>query len=241
MKERPILFGGPQVRAILEGRKTQTRRPVKPQPNMFAQPSWQQGGGHSGVGWYCGEEEYPDEGSCFWKSPFGQPGDRLWVRETHIVETSGDCGIDTPMPHDDGRPHRVCDDPWSGEWWEQPHYRATDPEPELHYDHLSDPGCLWRPSIHMPRWASRITPEVKRVWIERVQEIDEGGAIAEGVNGGCGECGMLHPCGCANQSPLFVDSFIYDWNAIYAKKGHGWYKNPWVWCCEFERLEASDE
>ena len=84
MKERPILFNSEMVRAVLDGRKTQTRRVVKPLPSEFMGSPHHMGffGGHSGVGAYFYEEEYPEEGSFFWKCPYGKPGDRLWVRET---------------------------------------------------------------------------------------------------------------------------------------------------------------
>jgi hypothetical protein len=159
MKERPILFCGEMVRAILDGRKTQTRRIVKPQPDFAAQPHWLFGPGHSGVGWYCGEAEYPDEGSHFYGCPYGVLGDRLWVRETWC-------------------PLERCD--WVGSKREDNvNYRADcPPESETIRGEM---GYAWRSPIFMPRWASRITLEIIDVRVQRVQEITFDDCVAEGI------------------------------------------------------------
>ena len=82
MRELPILFNTEMVRAVLDGSKTQTRRPIKPQPNWLEDPNWAFEYGHHGRAWYAWEGEYPEEGSTHFKCPFGEPGDKLWVRET---------------------------------------------------------------------------------------------------------------------------------------------------------------
>jgi hypothetical protein len=205
MKERPILFSAPMVRAILEGRKTQTRRLVGPRHVMCV-----------------GRPELAD---C----PYGEPGDRLWVRETFAIECSVD-GIDQPLPHDDGRPHRRHHHEHGESWWQQPHYRATDPAPELcitDKDGYEVPGVQWKPSIHMPRWASRITLRVTSVRVERLQAITESDAWAEGV----------HPdwCGVDEHGPRA--SFSALWDQINGARA-SWDSDPWVWVIGFERVGA---
>lgn len=214
MKERPILFNTEMVRAVLDGRKTQTRRVVKPQHPvkefMVCSPDdrdlcrvfpgeWAYGG-NIGAGW-CEERIRP----C----PYGQPGDRLWVRETHARYGHGVIGL-----------HSV-------------HYMADGPLPTI--DERHDASLLRvYPSIHMPRWASRITLEVTAVRVERVQDISYVDAVAEGIQPRIVN-GRLN----LDARPMReVDSFRDLWNSIYAKQGFGWGANPWVWVVEFERVEA---
>jgi len=143
MKERPILFSAAMVNAILSGRKTQTRRVVKPM-------SRKAGGEYTG--WVL--PEYRTD--C----PYGQPGDRLWVRETFgsMIRNVG------------GTPH------------EKLAYRADDPNAVMCYSSEGmEVPIKWKPSIHMPRWASRITLEIVSVRVERLNEISEQDAIAEGI------------------------------------------------------------
>ena len=109
--------------------------------------------------------------------------------------------------------------------WLQPHYRATDPTPDLAYeDSDGEPTVRWKPSIHMPRWASRITLEITDIWVERVQEITEEEAISEGFfpDDGVSE----------------VYCFSEAWDSLYAKKGLGVDDNPWVWVLTFRRVES---
>ncbi len=139
IKERPILFSGPMVRAILEGRKTQTRRVAK-----FT------GGGHVRLGkrrWHPGDPE------AVLACPYGQPGARLWVRETWQHE-NGSC-----ENHKCGQPTHI-------------YYKATEVYPE---------SMIWRPSTFMPRWASRIDLEIEGVRVERLQEINDADIRSEGV------------------------------------------------------------
>lgn len=197
MKERPILFGGEMVRAILDGRKTQTRRVVKPAPCGLR------------MGLPYGKGRYI---TC----PYGQPGDRLWVRETHAFVGSIDPG------------------------WLL--YRASGYESECQRHGFDRPypavsSIKWRPSIHMPRWASRITLEITGVRVERLQEISEDDAKAEG-------CGLYVPGhGFITQADLAEGysnylaprmGFEFVWTKI---NGPGsWDANPWVWVVEFKRL-----
>lgn len=195
IRSRPILFSATMVRALLAGTKTQTRRVVKPCKCKItaAQLAACEVAGEVNLGDYT-------------NSPYGQPGDRLWVRETWAA------------PHsDDARPPRSihCD-------WMQIHYAATEERG----------GLLWRPSIHMPRWASRITLEITGVRVERLQDISAKDAIAEGVR--VHEDHHGKPSG-SIYSP--VQAYCDLWESI---NGHGsWDANPWVWVLEFKRVEGS--
>lgn len=223
MKERPILFSAPMVRAILAGTKSQTRRVVKPVPSTLVdgfylpfkdEPNNWHGFGGDLIHWY---------GSC----PYGQPGDRLWVRETWM-----------PDPPCDGTWGYTA---WAGcregqiaavpEQFRKPefcNYRASWP-------HKED-GMRWTPAIHMPRWASRITLEVTGVRVERLQDISEADALAEGIvqlrDGGFGL-----PAG---EHYHAADPRISYWSLWEHINGTGSVEaNPWVWCVAFRHLEAA--
>ncbi|KVX62437.1 hypothetical protein [Burkholderia stagnalis] len=221
MKERPILFSGPMVRAILEGRKTQTRRVMKPQP--VAQNGWV-----DGAYW----ERRPARGIepadqwCIRDArqfcPHGTPGDRLWVRETHDVNRLGS----ETFP--DGRTRLYAGIA----------YQADDGR---HEADISDSQCRaieakkwrgWTPSIHMPRWASRITLEITGVRVERLQSIRWDDAIAEGIPDPRRAARRVDPVeGCVAQ-------FRALWDGLNAARGYGWDQNPWAWVIEFRRIEA---
>jgi hypothetical protein len=204
MKERQILFSGPMVRAILEGRKTQTRRVVKPQPIISAginereiNEAWQNG--------------FIDV-----KCPYGAPGDHLWVRETWF------CGM---MASEVNIFYAANDEGYSIELSE------FDEDELAQVKRWSEKNNVWNPSIHMPRWASRIQLEVTRIRVERLQEISQNDAIAEGVKitkYGCYKHNYPHPCLNA------VDGYRELWEFI---NGPGsWDANPWVWVVEFKVL-----
>ncbi len=220
-KSHPIIFSAPMVRAILDGRKTQTRRVIKsnsgPRPDNV---SWCA----ARFDWWC------DPGGWI-NCPYGRPGDQLWVREHHwIVERYGRSSGSAFLLYDDewtedGLPDQTSPDrPWRG----QP-------------DHHIRFGP--RPSIHMPRWASRIQLEVAGIRVEWLQGMSWKDALAEGIvptpcdhpdpksaRLGCTEC---MGTGIA-ESP--VDEFAELWDSINAKRGHGWETNPWVWVIEFSRV-----
>jgi hypothetical protein len=228
-KERPIIFSGPMVQAILEGKKTQTRRRVVGQRDMEFDPA----DPHFGPYWlpYATEAEGEDAKV---RCPYGKPGDRLWVRETFCIESSKEVAYEPP--YNDGRPIRHHDDPGWGPWWEQPHYRATDPPPELEIG-SDEPGCRWRPSIHMPRWASRITLEITGVRVERLQEISETDARAEGVTEDAAD-NVLAMAEAMNQREPDPYAFAFKtiWESIHGFDS--WDANPWVWVVEFRRVEV---
>lgn len=193
MTERPILFSAPMIRALLADTKTQTRRVVK----MRSHHQIEQRDDGQNWPWMYDSERNAD----WWMPcPHGQPGDRLWVRETWRV-----CG---------GREYEYQQDRTSVM------YRATHQESGFP---LTWESYKWRPSIFMPRWASRITLEIAGVRVERLQEISEADAIAEGIPSG-------------DVSPPDMARFAYRqlWESI---NGHGsWDANPWVWVIEFKRV-----
>lgn len=233
MKEYPILFSAEMVRAILEGRKTQTRRPLRVQPDPEFATDWRPwviDGERQYEGkrplWICG----PRDGICEqFGCPYGTEGDRLWVRETYIVESN--CGLEDPStyppPFKDGRPVKWTEDPEWGAYWDQCHYAATDPKPELADDSDSEDGFAnWRPSIFMPRWASRITLEIVKVRVEKVGAIAAGDILAEGIED------KLHQ----QSHAVLYKHWIDLWDSINAKRGYGWDVNPWCWVVEFRRV-----
>ncbi|WP_176331044.1 hypothetical protein [Burkholderia vietnamiensis] len=235
MKERPILFSGPMVRAILEGRKTQTRRIVKlPHTNPLGVWEPTTIGGENG-GRTAGGETVPLQGAIWHTrtgdcltSPHGQPGDRLWVRETWKTRTSHSCALDTCD----------CADVWVD-------YQAAGdgvyfPERKIDENWTMPEAALkgqWVPSIHMPRWASRITLEITGVRVERLQSISESDAESEGAI-----YGPLLPMGwnksnCMSDDACMRSRFAALWDRLNATRGHGWDVNPWVWTIEFRRIE----
>jgi len=192
MADRPIIFSGPMVRALLDGRKNQTRRVLKPQPPEWAR-FWQQDG--DGWGWTDRDEDTDD--LCHWPDyykPMAPPysvGDRLWVREAWA-------------PNPDfafAPPCALC-------------YRA---DPGHEHDDLK-----WKPSIHMPRWASRLTLTVTYVRVQRMQDITSADAIAEG----CRPYANSQTIDCDTPDPR--NDFRDLWNSLNAKRGFGWDANPWV-------------
>ncbi|MDV0622265.1 hypothetical protein RZO95_09840 [Klebsiella variicola subsp. variicola] len=221
MKERGMIFNGEMVRAILDGRKTQTRRPIKWKQTRFTEI----GEREDGSKWPWSEDA---EHACdFWHPcPFGAVGDRIWVRET----------FQGPL-FDYDLMDNYCKDPTPFEKPEFCVYKADGvPAPEF-YDADDELHCCWRPSIHMPRWASRILLEITDVRVERLNAISEEDARAEGIiDGGCLNCGEPEPCGCANPEPDATDAFAYLWQSIYGQDN--WNANPWVWVIEFKRVEG---
>lgn len=197
-------MSAPMVCAILEGRKTQTRRVCTPTATM--------------------SNESRSKVVC----PYGEVGDHLWVRETFTLQCDAD---GEAPPFHDGRPLLRGDPEYDNYTWIQPHYRSTDLEPELSCENIdcrrqNEPHCHWASSIHMPRWASRITLEIVDLRVERVQEIGEQDAIAEGLS----ECNHGHGVITAARC-----EYIALWESLNAKRGYGWAVNPWVWVIEFQR------
>lgn len=229
-KERPILFSGPMVRAILDGRKTQTRPLVKPQPKAHAcEGGWPQHMDRMEDGsWclYCGACGW----SGGWRCPYGVPGDRLWVRESVLLsaDRDGHWATYSATP-------RTCKD-YSGAVWDIPNDQPTPTADEL----VASGEWRRRPSIHMPRWASRITLEVTDLRVQRVQETTESDARAEGI------IERDTPDEFSERSVVARDGKRYLsvgsawaalWDAINGKRAP-WSSNPWVWAVTFRRVLA---
>lgn len=219
MKTRPILFSAPMVRAILEGRKTQTRRVVKNSDVEFFDCGDARDAvitfceaGHSGPGFYVHCSEYQDEGSQNVACPYGQPGDRLWVRETFChwpEERAGDFGEVLAQPAQTLYRASPLRNSWSG---------TGNPEDAW------SPGMRWRPSIFMPRHLSRITLEITEVRVQRLQGISEEDAMAEGV---------------AFDPQNAFGTFRHLWDSINSERAP-WDSNPWVWALTFKRVEVAN-
>ena len=245
MKERPILFSAPMVRAILEGKKTQTRRiakvpPAKPivlplrHPPKHDAPYFDS---------YCSEKKTPENTRgmsdrwCWWtaddrpdplteiRCPYGIPGDRLWVRETWGL--------------------RNCEsDPTDWERASVVGCSEDEIREQYHLDYRADwgpmqEGCFWRPAIHMPRWASRISLDVTDVRVERLHDISEEDAKAEGVEAWMDSLkGGEHYEPDARLGAYPVTAFSRLWKVVNGRES--WDANPWVWVVEFTRVEAQE-
>lgn len=200
----PILFSGPMVRAILEGRKTETRRVMRPQPQQRPDGGWEWGRGSRRIGLLAVERAHPEwVAGC----PYGEPGEHLWVRETWA-----DIG-------ERGSPAYV--------------YRASTPGGErVRVD------APWRPSIFMPRAASRITLRVAEVRAERLQEITPEAILAEGIADDRWSRQAITERGITAEIAAGLRSrWERAWNEI---NGHHapWDANPWVWVVRFEVLDG---
>ncbi|WP_312538052.1 hypothetical protein [Achromobacter mucicolens] len=223
MRERPILFSSAMVRALLKGTKTQTRRIVKTQP-----PSPKDVHALAGIdySWIAPDPpglDYHRPAGPVWavrelmgrepqlRCPYGQPGDRLWVRETFVQGFPYDSVQDRHLQYDeDGNELQM-------KTW----YRATDSGIGWADDDGFETNVPWRPSIHMPRAVCRLVLEITGVRIERLQDISEADAIAEG---------------CTNSLNLpggrFArENFAHLWWTIHGDDS--WESNPWVWAVEF--------
>ena len=233
MKERPILFTGPMVRAILDRTKTQTRRVVRPQPVGIEEP--EEGFMYCGDdGIVSGRQRYQtDADGGFYvdwvefptRCPYGIPGDRLWVRETWAQH---------PMDEQDPPEHIIMREDGSN-WWCHDPIKRGDKNSDCPPWNVS----RWRPSIYMPRWASRITLEITDIRVERVQEISEEDAKAEGVRLNVDQDGkpLLKLTGARPiREWTFKEHFADLWDSINGKKpGRSWDDNPWVWVIHFRR------
>lgn len=205
VRERPILFSTPMVRAILEGRKTQTRRIVKPQPDK-----------HWAFNLRTVENlktqriEFVDDDYRYCvPCPYGRPSDRLWVREAWAPASAA-------LPSGLGVLYR------------------SDYHTELE---KRDGDQKWKPSIHMPRWASRITLEITRICVERVQEISEKDAIAEGCIKLPASGRITDVKGGQYGGRIWTTAkgwYSCLWNSINGPES--WSENPWVWVVEFKRF-----
>ncbi len=216
MSDHPILFNAEMVRAILAGTKTQTRRPIKTQPQLVR--SYVISGGELHYCYLIDAQRLtgPLPKWHTIKNPFGGPGDRLWVRECWGITAAENRGQFEIYDVLRGEYQLVRRDVALAY-----HYRASD----------AYPGMCWRRSVHMPREASRITLEVKRVWVERIQNISRDDALAEGVD-------LSRELFASINAPdKALRLFPRLWDSIYAAKGFGWDENPQVFAAEFSMIE----
>jgi hypothetical protein len=254
MAERPILFSAPMICAILADLKSQTRRVLNPQPSAYVTPppKHKPKRAHAYFDAYCGQRKTAENPRgmsdrwCWWtnddrqgadwiRCPYGAPGDRLWVRETHAVfQVPGDCAAVA--------------------------YRATCPDDPA-FDYVHGDGSImslrvakWTPAIHMPRWASRLTLEVTSVRAQRLHDISEDDARAEGValpvEPVPEQPGKVQPLFQLTHAPLMeagirpsrrnMYRWAYSclWEEINGKRAP-WARNDWVWVIGFKRVEAT--
>ncbi|WP_354690920.1 hypothetical protein [Phytobacter sp. RSE-02] len=219
MKERGLIFNAEMVRAILDGRKTQTRR--------IAKLSHERGMKNPVVRGKNGQASYVGCHLAAMLCPFGQPGDRIWVRETWALLGNEDgCCIDwngklcKGDEREAARIYRASCEQKPGDYglWSIP----DDADWKTYTENEKFEGA-WRPSIHMPRWASRITLEITGVRVERLNAISEEDARAEGV--------VLPEC-----CHAYCHGFSLLWQSIYGEES--WQANPWVWVISFKRVEG---
>ncbi len=220
MTERGMIFNAEMVRAILDGSKTQTRRIMKLQPesNQFGLLRISDSTKRSDIGKYHWSESNSTgihARSALFSCPFGIVGDRIWVRETWA-----EAGVNAP---------------------ELQLYRANYPDhvPSSYENLKSAEEIRWRPSIHMPRWASRITLEITNLGVQRLQSISQNDAAREGLV-------RLPASGryCINQGDQYfggtshdaIEVFSWLWSSIYGAES--WQANPWVWVIEFKQVDG---
>lgn len=227
MKERGMIFNSEMVRAILDGRKTQTRRIMKVQPesNQLGLLLITDSTKHSDIGKYHWAESNATGNhvrSKLFSSPFGAVGERIWVREAYRFPAS----LDDVSPTGVGEMAVATGyrKPWAPTFYEftgtfSDGWKGFETPPKV-----SDAGKL-RPSIHMPRWASRILLEITDVRVERLKSISDRDALREG----CSAADM-------KSGDCVADVFARLWASIYGAES--WNANPWVWVIEFKRVEG---
>lgn len=218
MKARPILFSSDMVRALLDGRKTQTRRVMKVQPSCdgmqvatcVASTDKARVNKYHWVKMAGNGYSYEHKDDEYFKCPFGKTGELLWVRETFCLEGSESY---EPVPL-------------------IPHYRAS-LEDLNEGQPLNDDRIRWKPSIFMPKWASRITLEITNVRVERLQDISREDALAEGC---------AHPLEGMEMASYIMQNadYVADEKTSFARLWQSingvdsWEANPWVWVLEFK-------
>jgi len=257
-----IIMSGNRPKLILDELKTMTRRTwglekINEDPgNWELDKEYQDlniafGGSH--VHFFCKQPKPGKAYSLRFNCPYGQVGDRLWVRETWRIESFMD-GEPMLFSYKDGQVKEEGVDPETGidyeAWYERVCIESTeearqafgqglvrrDEEGYYRWDMGKSP-CRWRPSLFMPRWASRILLEITEIRVERLQEITQDDAVAEG---------MRHPehafkmiaGGDVEVEISPKEQFAELWDSLNAKRGYGWDINPWVWVISFKRIDG---
>lgn len=229
--DRPILFSGPMIPPILQGLKTQTRRVMNPQPDESFTVDYLKNERRS-YGWsWKRKEVYIDLAKAAAFSPYGKPGDRLWVRESWCPVSDPFVGACEAVGYAADKDFRVVPEGSFKEGWTVFNWE----KPEI---------WKFRPSIHMPRWASRFTLEIMIVRVERLQEISEEDAKAEGVAAltldftdkqkdlWCRRSRQIDP---KAKVANYRGAFAVIWDEINGDRAP-WDSNPWVWVIEFRKL-----
>jgi hypothetical protein len=202
MRDLPILFSGAMVRAILDDRKTQTRRVAVTK---------------------CGGIDHDDFINSPIVCPYGQPGDRLWVRETYVAFGRWATRFSVGKGHDAWHFADLTIDAGLA-------YRFDGADPEARRRTEAAPTWHTRPAIFMPRAASRITLQVIAVRVERLQHISEADAEAEGVD-------FLRNVPDVDETSTAKELYHRLWDSLNAGRGYGWTVNPWVWVVEFRKID----
>lgn len=234
--EHPILFSGEMVRAILDGRKTQTRRIISIRNTIRTEDVYTNHNaeitnvsGHRGSFWtfglswdVVGIEQYDNTTI---KCPFGQVGDYLWVRES-LRRARRLEFLESKFFNSEGVPEEY--QKWTAQYREYP--------TAVPYAKGAKEGwcgtALWQwknktiPSFHMPRWASRITLHIIDIRVERLQNISIDDIYKEGFYKFSGNPG---------DEGTYIHQFVNEWDSLYAKQGYSWNNNPWVWVIDFEK------
>ncbi|MHB0550416.1 hypothetical protein [Escherichia coli] len=226
MKEHGIIFNTEMIRAILDGRKTQTRRIIKSVPTT-----------HNFHGWIMSSTCAKDEGKAVWaigdspllkdpirlNCPLGKIGDRLWVRETW----------QGPLV-DYENSNKLYKDPEPFQTIKNCVYKADGDACPEYFDADDNLRYGWKSSAQMPRWASRILLEITDIRVERLQNIREEDAVAEGVAPLHGGYWKHYQPGWTQHQLSARGSFVTLWNSINGEDA--WYKNPWMWVVEFKNV-----
>jgi hypothetical protein len=246
MRELPIIFNIEMVLAILDGRKTVTRRPIKGDPKRLRWEGFV----------IAGEYGFRDEHGRLYRCPFGEIGDLLYVRETWRVgawdEDNGEIAFDYKADGQSGKYVELEDDELFSRLWEQSCEDAEKEGCEVDENERyswcrGESPCRWRPSIHMPKAAARIWLEIADIRVERVQNITEDQAIKEGIieeefypdDGYPLSVGYTHEFEKVRNNRhrcLYNKAripFSHLWDDVY----NTWDANPWVWVIEFKRIE----
>lgn len=247
MKERPILFSAPMVKALLEGRKTMTRRIVKPEPVRSLERTEAISETfeiHRARGWRWKDTYVSDDlpgglSAGIWeRSPYGEPGDRLWAKETWWHH--GQWRLNW-----NGKPND-----WHWDGWQPKNENAhlddlrrfdrPDAGIVSTKDNREAGAMVWRlrPSLYLPRWASRITLEVTDVRVERLQDITADDAVAEGIAREPNQCGCEFCSRTSQMCPATATGVIEEFRDLWVGINgvESWASNPWVWVVSFKRV-----